>query len=517
MSARYPIPGNGWGSWSRECIDRVYNHCGVTVKIKKKPGDRDRMIYLDAPTDTHFPAAIDMAVRMILQFQREREDRDAAQAADGNGDGGAAPVASGSSTDPTPPWRAGTGIERAANGVPIVRDAQGQYLRPPGFPAMMPRVPTPPMHPPPGEAKAPAPKAPAPKASKAQAPGSKAPLMRPPLMPPPPPLRSAVAAQEEEEPTTAKVSDFVVRNIALQQSMLNNLMLGMVESLREGSTAKSASRIPNTPPPPGQPDMRVPLTPPLNFPGAPPKAAAAVQDLDADEEFPVEVEDDEEFPVEVNIEEVSEDEVEVHLAKRRNVSNTGVREITIFSVSLEDLGFDSNHRSNRNWTQRLDDEVTREFQRLKPEHTVHFFMDCRPFFDDHWRARKGHTGELTESMEAIVGSQPKFAAWMEKLKNRFRELEVRHNVHEQFGIGMVCKAGINRSVSCARICHGLFTRLGYNVQVVHLSKFKWIQRRICLGTCADCRQNPNNVARAKVFENALKMWFDIDVGQWVHQ
>jgi hypothetical protein len=53
-------------------------------------------------------------------------------------------------------------------------------------------------------------------------------------------------------------------------------------------------------------------------------------------------------------------------------------------------------------------------------------------------------------------------------------------------IAMVCKAGVNRSVTCAFILAEVLHHRGYIVHLQHLQEANWTQRGICPGTCSNC-------------------------------
>ena len=91
----YPIPSNGWSSWSKQDYDPIFEETRVNVRIKQTPHDRQRKIYLSAEKDENFMKALDLTLTKILSKQEtydEELSRQIAQARSSASASSAAPA-----------------------------------------------------------------------------------------------------------------------------------------------------------------------------------------------------------------------------------------------------------------------------------------------------------------------------------------------------------------------------------------------------------------------------------------
>ena len=78
---------------------------------------------------------------------------------------------------------------------------------------------------------------------------------------------------------------------------------------------------------------------------------------------------------------------------------------------------------------------------------------------------------------------------------------------KHLGVCVICKSGINRSVSVARVLSHIFDAAGYVCgEPRHLNQSIWMKRKLCLGDCDHCvavGQHPKKVA---ALELAFQIW-----------
>ena len=100
---------------------------------------------------------------------------------------------------------------------------------------------------------------------------------------------------------------------------------------------------------------------------------------------------------------------------------------------------------------------------------------------------KGHIGEHTKFIVGLRGPQS-FTQLIEKFKMNFEPLFNTRKLAgtDTYRICVFCKAGIHRSVGIARHLASISEELGFKVQIQHLDRDKWAQRRLCMGKCTPC-------------------------------
>ena len=99
-----------------------------------------------------------------------------------------------------------------------------------------------------------------------------------------------------------------------------------------------------------------------------------------------------------------------------------------------------------------------------------------------------------------------FKAWLTLFKENFEAKEREHDMNNPFVIAFCCKAGINRSIACARISEHVLSRSGYSVDVVWLSSGEIDNRGICTW-CSDCNFGPGMTRKKAIaLDNAFRRW-----------
>ena len=76
---------------------------------------------------------------------------------------------------------------------------------------------------------------------------------------------------------------------------------------------------------------------------------------------------------------------------------------------------------------------------------------------------------------------------------------------EHICISVLCRSGVNRSVSIARIMSHILEQTGYVCsRPRHLAFHKWMKRVLCDGTCDDCRND--SPFKIQYLNKALDVW-----------
>ena len=120
------------------------------------------------------------------------------------------------------------------------------------------------------------------------------------------------------------------------------------------------------------------------------------------------------------------------------------------------------------------DNMTRSFLQRYGAYcsSVELSVDARGL---RWpQGPKGHSGEHEQAVD-IVCKHKKFKNWLSDVKETFLML----SDSEQIVIAVVCKSGINKSVTCGRILAEIFSLEGVAISLCHLEKNMWQQRGLC--------------------------------------
>ena len=75
-------------------------------------------------------------------------------------------------------------------------------------------------------------------------------------------------------------------------------------------------------------------------------------------------------------------------------------------------------------------------------------------------------------------------------------------------VGVVCKAGVNRSVTCTRVLVEILEAEGVIAQGVHISEWSWKKfRNLCRGYCRQCANGDGATEKnKKAIEYAKHVW-----------
>jgi hypothetical protein len=185
--------------------------------------------------------------------------------------------------------------------------------------------------------------------------------------------------------------------------------------------------------------------------------------------------------------------------------NTNVK-INVISIGWNQQGC----KYQKDFTKIIDDLDNRMKFRFK-DYKADLLIDCRAFYD--WPGT-GHCGRNTQDIQAVL-DHPKYDLWMQRFKPKSEEcLEYDTQRFYERTIAMVCKAGVNRSVSCAELMFGVFEDCGYTVTLNHLSMPSWQNKRwkngeqVC-NWCEDCLKNTgheSHAVRMQLRKKALMTW-----------
>ena len=116
----------------------------------------------------------------------------------------------------------------------------------------------------------------------------------------------------------------------------------------------------------------------------------------------------------------------------------------------------------------------------------------------------GHHDEFVRN----IVDNPKFSAWLNKVKQDLLWRSQGWAPAELFRIGVFCKQGNKHSVGCSLILQSILERHGYLVKpVIHCSKAFWPARKICNSSCETC-QNGDGASLMKwlALWDANKAW-----------
>ena len=188
-----------------------------------------------------------------------------------------------------------------------------------------------------------------------------------------------------------------------------------------------------------------------------------------------------------------------NMQKSCRLSKPQVTSIQCYTVAWRALKFE--YMSNLDDNQWVSEFFKRYGARYQREATPDLIIDCRLFSWPH--GPKGHTGEHGAALLQTVQHKC-FPDWLKEVKSKFQKL-----VHSPDGphrrIVFICVAGVNRSVSCGRLCWLLWQSLGFAMpEMIKLSEKHIANRRICDRACKNC----NDGSRERVYaaESVKAMW-----------
>ena len=169
------------------------------------------------------------------------------------------------------------------------------------------------------------------------------------------------------------------------------------------------------------------------------------------------------------------------------------KKVYLYSLGWQGLGMQY-LKNNRSALPSL----WRQFEfNFKSKRCPDVFVDCRAF---HWpRGPKGHTGLHRVAVQQ-VSDNPLFFTWLQK----FHATVATWDFQRPLTAGMICRAGINRSVSGTAILAAILDHAGYTVVVEHLAEASWRQRGICPGTCSYC--SDSSLQRTEAYKYGSYCW-----------
>jgi len=184
----------------------------------------------------------------------------------------------------------------------------------------------------------------------------------------------------------------------------------------------------------------------------------------------------------------------------------GIKSVEIFSFGLNDLNIDC-RMDYKHIIPLLEEKFQRQFGQQSKTTKPVIWIDARQF---HWpRCPKGHSGEHTNAIKHVVNNKG-FPQWLSLVKDEFMFV---NNMHRDSNavLAVYCKAGCNRSVSCARILREVLLGCGYIMKdLVHLSGQAWTDRNLCTGFCHKCIGGDGmSFEKYSYFEHAFNTWISI--------
>ena len=185
------------------------------------------------------------------------------------------------------------------------------------------------------------------------------------------------------------------------------------------------------------------------------------------------------------------------------ILDPGVVKVQIVTVSLEDMGC----HARADFGYRLQRSMTKMQDEMFPDLPIHAFVDARDFHDMH--GPKGHSGLHQRSVYLFIKQAADFKVFIKNVLSLLQGFADVWDPLEVFRIGVVCKAGINRSVSGAHIIDHCMSRSGYSMEPIEfLSQGKWINRGICPGTCWECDDRKICKQKRGSLEKAYDVWVE---------
>ena len=209
----------------------------------------------------------------------------------------------------------------------------------------------------------------------------------------------------------------------------------------------------------------------------------------------IEIDDDDwdEDATDAHLESYLENSVPRPLPKLTPAHKCGEKKVYLYSLGWKGLGM----QYMKNIESALP-SLWRQFEfNFKSKRCPDVFVDCRAF---HWpRGPKGHTGLHRVAIQQ-VSDNPLFFTWLQK----FHATVTTWDFQRPLTAAMICKAGINRSVSGTVILAAILDYAGYTVVVEHLAEASWRLRGICPGTCSYC--SDSSLARTEAYKYGSYCW-----------
>ena len=179
-----------------------------------------------------------------------------------------------------------------------------------------------------------------------------------------------------------------------------------------------------------------------------------------------------------------------------------LKAVRVYSVSWKHLGF----KKLGNFSETLHEISTRRQRKFTLSEGGQLYVDARPFFTAarfRPEAGKGHSGEHTEAVAQVVQHE-NFEAWLHDVKEQSRAIQWDHT---HINVFCICKAGINRSPTCARVLKEIFNAAKLEVHIHHTCVWYWQRRGICDGTCSQCCSvNMTELKKFYLAQAILRWW-----------
>ena len=185
------------------------------------------------------------------------------------------------------------------------------------------------------------------------------------------------------------------------------------------------------------------------------------------------------------------------IASRNTDAEGGITTATVYSLSWKGLGIPR--------FKDFDDEVIAsitEQANYQYGTKLAVLIDARLF---SWpRGPRGHSGEHSVACSQVT-SHPKFGCWLKEVKKKIQGCSGKDG---HIDVGVVCKAGINRSVTCTRVLVNVLEGEGVIAQGVHTSEWYWKKHRnLCPGWCRQCANGDGATKKKKdAMEYAKHVW-----------
>ena len=183
---------------------------------------------------------------------------------------------------------------------------------------------------------------------------------------------------------------------------------------------------------------------------------------------------------------------------------TALKAITVYSVSWKHIGF----KKLGSFAENLDEISTRVQRKFTLSEGGQLYVDARPFFTAarfRPKAAKGHSGEHAEAVAQVVRHE-NFEKWLLDVKEKINAMQ---NDHAHINVFCICKAGINRSPTCARILKEIFKSARLEVYMHHTCEWYWERRGVCDATCKQCCSVNMTELKKCCLAQALLKWWDL--------
>ena len=177
----------------------------------------------------------------------------------------------------------------------------------------------------------------------------------------------------------------------------------------------------------------------------------------------------------------------------------GIQRIQVVTISLDDSGLDP--RST--WYPTLSKNLGRAHVDKFPDQPIAVFLDSRKFNDR--RGPRKHSGLHQRACRLFYDQQRQLRDFFSKIQQWMDGEENTWPSDTVCRIGVVCKAGINRSVSGTCILHHMLGMSGFQMlDSIYNSKSKWAERGFCDGGCWECSED--NREKKATMRRCFEMW-----------